>query len=518
MALDGLFLHHLVNELKDNIIDTKIYNIISMNDTDYAFCLSNKQTLFISVNPSSSNIRLSKKEYLASNACLSTYFKKHIVGGIIKDIKQYKNDRLVIIDIDAFDELGYTITYKLYIELMGKNSNLIITNSDSIILEAIKKSYLTDSHLIKTGIKYIPLEDNKISPFDAKEDTQVEDIQGLSRQVIQEINTYGLETVLNYPIKPTLIHSNKVVFYCFDLKEVFGDRLYFNSLSELIEYYYDEVIKSNNETQDLINTRKYLNKELEKAKNKLEKQRIELSDASNNEQIEKYANLLKANYHLIKPYTDSINLFDFETNENITIPLNKKLKPNENIDYYFNKIKKNKRTVNVLADKIQDTLKEIEYLNDNLTYLDFSKVGDLKEIMTELGLKKAPTKKSTPRISKYVDEKGNIYYFGKNNIQNNYLTHTLASANDYWFHVKSIPGSHVVLKGILDDDSLALASHIAAYYSKAKEHNHVCVDYTLIKWVKKIKGEKGSNVIYTHEKTSYCDPSLDYINKRAKLQ
>ena len=518
MALDGLFLHHLINEIKASVKDTKIYNIVSMNDTDYAFCLSNKKTLLISVSPSASNIRLSNKEYLASNALLSTYFKKHLVGGIIKDVRQYKNDRLAIIDIDAFDDLGYTLSYKLYIELMGKNSNLIITNSDDIILEAVKKSYLTDSHLIKTGIKYIPLEDNKISPFDANEQTSVEDIQGLSRQVIQEINTYGLKSVLAYPIKPTLIYSNKVVFYCYDLKDVYGERKYFDSLSSLLEYYFDEVVKANNETQDLINTRKYLNKEIEKATNKLEKQKIELSEASNNEKIEKYANLLKANYHLIKPYTASITVFDYETNENIVIPLNKKLKANENIDYYFNKIKKNKRTVTVLTEKIKDTEKEIDYLNENLTYLDFSKVGDLKEIMTELGLKKAPTKKSTPHIAKYVDERGNIYYFGKNNVQNNYLTHTYASASDYWFHVKSIPGSHVVLRGILDEDSITLASHIASYYSKAKEHNHVCVDYTLIKWVKKIKGEIGSNVIYTHEKTAYCDPSLDYINSHAKLQ
>ena len=518
MALDGLFLHHLINEIKDQVKNTKIYNIISTNDTDYAFCLSNKLTLLISVSPSSSNIRITKQGFLASSALLSTYFKKHLVGGIIKDINQYKNDRLVRIDIDAFDDLGYAVPYKLYIELMGKNSNLIITNSDDIILEAVKKSYLTDSHLIKTGLKYIPLEDGKVSPFEASVDTPIENIQGLSKQVIQEINTYGIKEVLAYPVKPTLIYSNKIVFYCYDLKEIYGNRVYFDSLSSLLEYYYTDIVKSSNETQDLINTRKYLNKELEKAKNKLEKQKIELEDASNNEKIEKYANLLKANYHLIKPYTKYITVFDYSTNENIDIPLNEKLKPNENIDYYFNKIKKNKRAVIALKEHIEDTNKEIRYLNENLAYLDFSKVGDLKEIMTELGLKKAPTKKVTPRIAKYVDEKGNIYYFGKNNVQNNYLTHTFASANDYWFHVKSIPGSHVILRGILDSDSITLASHIAAYYSKARQHSHVCIDYTLVKWIKKIKGELGSNVIYTHEKTSYCDPSLEYINSHAKLQ
>ena len=126
-------------------------------------------------------------------------------------------------------------------------------------------------------------------------------------------------------------------------------------------------------------------------------------------------------------------------------------------------------------------------------------------------------KNTKPHIAKYVDSDGNTYYFGKNNTQNNYLTHVFASSSDYWFHAKSIPGSHVILKGELTEKSMQIASNIASYYSKAKDSYHVCVDYTLVKWVKKIKGEYGSNVIYTHEKTTYSDPSIDFIEKNAKL-
>lgn len=518
MALDGLFLHHLIDEIREEIRDKKIFTINAISDTDYAFYLSNKKTLFISLNPSHSYLLMTdKRDYLSSSSLLSTYFKKHIEGGIIKDINQYENDRLVIIDIDAFDDLGYVVKYKMYLELMGKNSNLIITDKDDIIQEAIKKSYLTDSHLIKNGLKYEIIKDDKINPFKSDDNVSPQSLQGVSKQVIQEIEEYSLSEVLKYEVKPTLIENDKTIFYCFDLKSIYGKRTYFDSLSKLLEYYYEEVQKTSNDSQDLIRTKKYLNKELEKAKNKLEKQKLELELAKDNDTLIKYANLLKANFHLIKAYSKSITLFDFETKQNIEILLNPKLKPNENIDAYFNKIKKNKRAIITLDEKIKETEKEIDYLSSNLTYLDFSKTNDLKEIMQELGLKKIQMKKVRPHLSYYLDNDGNKYYFGKNNVQNNYLTNEFASINDYWFHAKSIPGSHVILKGELNENTIKIASNIAAYYSKAKDSVHVCVDYTLVKWVKKIKGEIGSNVIYTHEKTYYADPSLDFINNNAKL-
>ena len=236
-----------------------------------------------------------------------------------------------------------------------------------------------------------------------------------------------------------------------------------------------------------------------------------------NETLEKYANLLKANIYQIKPYMDKISVVDYETGDNVLIPLNPKLKPSENIESYYNKIKKNKRTVIALTQTIEQTKQDINYYNENISYLDYSKIGDLKEIMVELGLRKPAAKNTKPHISKYIDGDGNIYYFGKNNVQNNYLTHQFASINDYWFHVKSIPGSHVILKGELNEKTIDIASNIAAYYSKASKSSHVCVDYTLVKYIKKIKGEKGSSVTYTHEKTAYADPSIEYINKNAKL-
>lgn len=520
MALDGLFLHYLIDEIKESTEGKKIYRIVSINDTNYLFVLSSKINLLINVNPGNSHIRLTNKEYMPSSSILSVYLKKHIEGGIINSIKQYNNDRVVIINIFSKDELGYKKEYNLILELMGKNSNLIITDENFVILEAIKKSYLTDEHLIKTGIKYKFINDNKINPFTIIENNyyDVNNLQGLSKQAINEINESSLNEFLNRKVIPTLISNNKNIFYYTDLFSIDGNKTYFKSLSDLLEHYYDNIQKNLNENQDLINTKKYLEKELDKLQNKLEKQIIELNKAKDVSKLEHEANLLMANIYKIKPYTSSLEVNDYENNnELITLQLNPNLNASENVNAYFNKIKKNKRTIVSLSKTIEQTKKDINYYQESLTYLDYSKLGDLKEIMIEFGLRKAPVKNQKPRISRYVDAEGNTYFFGKNNVQNNYLTHTLASKDDYFFHVKNIPGSHVILRGELNEQTIKTASNIASLYSKASNSIHVCVDYTQVKWVKKVNGQKGSFVTYTHEKMYFSDPNMEELNKTCKL-
>lgn len=520
MAFDGLFLHFLIKEIKDKVEGSKIYKINSISDYNYQFVLSSKTSLLINVNPGSSHIRLSNKEYMPSTSILSQYLKKHIEGGIINSISQYENDRLVILNIYSKDELGYQKEYNIILELMGKNSNLIICDKSLIVLEAIKKSYLSDEHLVKTGIKYHFIKDNKINPFSLKENDNYDpsSLQGLSKQAIDEINESSLFSFLNKEIKPTIIKNNKTIFYYNDLYLIDGERTYFDNLSNLLEYYYDNIQKSFNENQDLLKTKKYLEKELDKLKNKLEKQEIELNNAKDITKLEKEANLLMANIYQIRPFQNTIKVLDYENNnEEITLQINPNLSPSENVNAYFNKIKKNKRTIINLSKTIEQTKKDINYYEESIFFLSYSKLSDLKEIMIEFGLKKAPVKNQKPRISRYIDNEGNTYYFGKNNIQNNYLTHTLASKSDYFFHVKNIPGSHVILKGELNDKTIRIASNIASIYSKAANSIHVCVDYTQVKWVKKVNGQNGSFVTYTHEKMYFSDPNIEELNNECKL-
>jgi len=519
MAFDGLFIHNLINEIKNDIIDKRINRFYTVNETDFLLTLSSKKNLFITLNSNNPYFCFTEQKLLQSNSFLSNYLKKHLEGSIIKNISQYNNDRIIILDINSTDDLGYSRKYKIIIELTGKNSNLIITDENYIITEALRKSFLTDERIIQVKVKYEFLQSEKENPFNHLNDTNLLcSYEGISKKSYNEILEYGLNDVLNREIKPVLIKNDKIHFYCFDLKTINGEREYFDSLSKLVEYYFliqtKEATKSNDQKQAY----NFITKTISKLKNKLEKQQNELTMAKDNISLEQTASLLAANIHLVKPYQESITVENFyNNNEPITIPINTKISVTDNINYYYDKYKKNKRAIGIISNTIEDTKNDILYYEDLLSQLSFTSTNDLKELMVEVGIKKPSKMKQKPHILKYKLKDGSIVMVGKNNIQNNYLTHTLAFNSDYFFHVKNAPGSHVILRGELTKENIEIAGAIASYYSKLNTGINVCVDYTQVKWVKKVKGTKGSFVTYTNEKNVFSNPSLEFINNNTTL-
>lgn len=514
MAFDGLFIHHLINEIKNDIIDKRINKFLTVNDTDFLLQLSNKKNLFITLNRSSSYFCEVDCSLLQSQSHLTNFIKKHLEGGIIKDISQYNNDRIVTISILSSDDFGYKKKYYLILELTGKNSNLIITDEDFVIVEALKKSYLTDDRIIQVKAKYSYLSSNLINPFLSSNEIVTNKYEGISKTVHNEIDLYGVIEVINRPTKPTLFIKDKLDFYCFDLFHLDGERKEYESLSSLVCDYYKRLNLESVKSMDELNAYNHITKTLSKLNTKLSKQENELQSAYDNLSLKETASLLAANIHLVKPYQDSITVKNFYNNDTlITIPLNTKISVNENVNYYFDKYKKSKRAVEEIKKTIQNTKNDILYYEDMLSQLSFVQMGDLKELMVEIGIKKPLKMKQKINILTYNLKDGSIIMVGKNNIQNNYLTHTLAKKDDYFFHVKNVPGSHVIFRGTLTNENIAICGAVASFYSKLNKSINVCVDYTLVKWVKKIPGMKGSFVSYTHEKNVFSNPSLDFINK-----
>ena len=519
MAFDGLFIHNLLDEIKNDIIDKRINRFYTVNETDFLLTLSSKKNLFITLNSNNPYFCFTNQKLLQSNSFLTNYLKKHLEGGIIKNIYQYNNDRVIIIDINATDDLGYLRKFKVIVELTGKNSNFIITDENYIITEALRKSFLTDDRIIQVKVKYEFLESGKENPFNHIDNPNLLcSYEGISKKTYNEIVEYGLYNVLNRSIEPLMIKNEKTHFYCFDLKTINGERIKFSNLSELLETYYlnqnNESTKSNDQKQAY----NFITKTITKLKNKLEKQENELILAKENISLEQTASLLAANIHLVKPYQDSITVENFyNNNEPITIPINTKISVNENINFYYDKYKKNKRAIDIISNTIIDTKNDILYYEDLLSQLSFTSTNDLKELMVEVGIKKPSKMKQKPHILKYKLKDGSIVMVGKNNIQNNYLTHTLAFKSDYFFHVKNAPGSHVILRGELTKENIEIAGAIASYYSKLNSGINVCVDYTQVKWIKKVKGTKGSFVTYTNEKNVFSNPSLEFINNNTIL-
>ena len=203
-----------------------------------------------------------------------------------------------------------------------------------------------------------------------------------------------------------------------------------------------------------------------------------------------------------------------------TIKLDPLLSPTKNLENIFSKFKKAKRTIIHLKEQMERTKQDIEYYICLLEQLNLARANDLKEIYQELNLKKTVnnTKKdSKPNLTTYQDDDGNQILVGKNNIQNNYLTHKLAKKTDYFFHVQGSPGSHTILRN--NNPSLKtihLAAKIAAFYSKSRYSSNVAVDYTFVKNVKKVPNEKGSFVLYTNYKTVFVTPDGEELKSYLK--
>lgn len=527
MSIDGVFIHYLINELQI-IKGTKINKVIRLNDTDYAFSLPRKLRLLVSSDSNHPHMRLTEAELVNSsqNSNFFTNLKRYFENSYIESLEQYNNDRVFILTVNHYDELGFMNKINLILEAFGRNSNLIITNNNFSIIDSVKKTNLLEEsgRIIVPKAKYQFPESNKVNPYTTDEfNCKSLSFEGVSNLLLEEIKYTGSLDVIKQNPNPVIIKTeNKNFFYAFDLTYLIGNRTFFDSISSMLDSFYlaqNETMTKNNE-QKLIET--HLKKEIVRLDNKKAKQEKELLTSIDNLKYEELGNVLSSNLYLVKKGMTNITLFNYYTNEDVEISLDPLLTPTENLNSFYNKYKKSKRAISYLEEQIKQTEADKSYYEGILEQLEYSKNLDLKEIIEELNLKNRMSlvktaKKTRPNITTYNDIYGGVILVGKNNIQNNYLTHTLASKDDLFFHVKSIGGSHVILRsGYTDDRSITLAADIAAYYSKYRTSVNANVDMTKVKNVKKVPGTKGSFVTYNTYQTIFANPDLDKIKSQLK--
>ena len=520
MNIDGVFLHYLIDEIRPQLVNARINKFIVINQSEFAFVLSNKSALFVSLNNNTPHIRLTNKELIKSmkTSPFFTLLKKYSEGSIVTSITQNENDRSMVILLNTFDELGYIKPVKFVIELYGRNSNFIICDENDVIVDCFKRLLPNEleQRTLLPKMTYV-FESNLINPFLNSVKT-TEKMQGVSLLLLNEINYFNDINIINQKVAPTLIKKDdKYYFYAFPLKHLEGEETPFESLSLLLEYYFYSIKKDTKLNDDKNFIRQHLLKMIKNKENKLEKQKQEKEAAIKNLECEKLGNLLSSNLHLIKKNSKEICVNDFYDNgKTIVIPLNPTLSPSQNLNSYYQKYKKAKRSLEVIDDQIDSTKKEIDYYNQILEQLEIGKSADLIEVSLELNLKnqKNQKKNATPNIAIFKDKEDNMIYVGKNNIQNNYLTHKFAMSTDYFFHVTSYSGSHTILRcKQLSDYAIKNASMIALMYSKSRDGVNVAVDYTLVKYVKKVPKTFGSFVTYTNQKTTYATIDNDYISE-----
>lgn len=292
----------------------------------------------------------------------------------------------------------------------------------------------------------------------------------------------------------------------------------YSDMSPLLENYYAEKNALTRIRQKSADLRRIVQTALERTVKKYDLQLRQMQDTEKREKYRIYGELLNTYGYSAKPGDKSIEVLNYYTNEPITIPLDETLSALENAKHYFEKYNKLKRTFEALSELTEQVKAEIDHLESISAALDIAvKEDDLVEIKEELiesgyirrkdAAHKNPNKKSAPKKVKvtskpfhYLSSDGFHIYVGKNNYQNDELTFQFATGNDWWFHAKGMPGSHVVVKtegaAELPDRTFEEAARLAAFYSKGRGSEKVEIDYIQKKHVKKPSGAKPGFVVY----------------------
>ena len=298
----------------------------------------------------------------------------------------------------------------------------------------------------------------------------------------------------------------------------------YDSISRLLEDYYAEKNTLTRIRQKSVDLRRVVQTALERNRKKYDLQAKQLRDTENREKFKVYGELIHTYGYNLEPGAKKLEALNYYTNEMITIPLDSTKTPQENALKYFEKYNKQKRTFEALTSLIEETRDDISYLESVSNALDIALSEDdltqIKEELIESGyIRRKFTKKKVKITSKpfhYLSSDGYHIYVGKNNLQNEELTFHFASGNDWWFHAKGIPGSHVIVKTNgeeLPDRTFEEAGKLAAYYSKNRGSEKIEIDYIEKKHVKKPKGGKPGFVVYYTNYSLMIDSDISQIKQ-----
>lgn len=525
MAIDGLLLHYLNIELNNEIASSRINKIIQADPYIISFSLHNKKPLTLLINLSRNNpkIYLTKKVIKAPqnpyNFCM--VLRKYLERGIISDLTQIDNDRILIMTITNINELGDFITYKLIIELTGKTANVILCDESFIIIDALKKQFsLESTRLIIPKAKYESLSSELINPFTYQISSKYQGVSNFHQNILNE--TDNLEDFLKQKVVPTKYHIEKKTFYSpFNLEE-YSEKTIYASFSEMLDDETSELTENNPEYNNL---KRIIKRKITLLENKIDNLHDDLEKAKKHERDGLIGELLKTYLFQIHKGMSSVTLLDYTTNQEIGIQLDPLLSPVQNMQKYFKNYKKQETTKAKVKEQLAITNDEMAYYQEMLLSLDLvfetnallksenseSLIQDIKEELINCHLLQRKNTKKAKKQSQIKQYKINndLIFIGKNTTQNNYLISKVAKNTDYWFHVSDAPSAHVIVRcENLDERLIRIAALLTALNSKYEMSSSVKVDYTLFKFVKKIPNTIGCHVTYTNQKSIYIDPDI----------
>ncbi len=579
MAFDGVTIAGVVSELKKTLIGGRLSKITQPEEDELLLTVKQPDAqyrLLLSANASLPLIYLTETNkpspLSAPNFCM--LLRKHLQNGRITEITQPGLERIVRITVEHLDEMGDLRSRTLVIEIMGKHSNIIFCGEDNVIIDSIKhisaavsslrevlpgKPYFvadtqhkqdalqTDESAFRTALAAKPAPVYKalygsftgISPVLAQELCHRAGIDadlptaGLDEDAWKRLAKVFLEMAEDIRCErfsPCIAYSGShpVEFAALPLTMYLSGAdscKAFPSMSVLLESYYMEKNTLTRIRQKSADLRRIVQTALERNVKKYDLQVQQIQETEKRETYRIYGELLNTYGYGCPTGAKSLEAVNYYNNETVNIPLDPTLTPSENAKLYFEKYGKMKRTFETLTELTREVKAEIDHLESISASLDIAlREEDLAQIRDELAdsgylRRKSGAKKQkiTSRPFHYLSSDGFHIYVGKNNYQNDQLTFQTASGNDWWFHAKHMPGSHVIVKignaRELPDRTFEEAARLAAYYSKGREQEKVEIDYVQKKHVKKPGGAKPGFVVYYTNFSMAIDSNIQGIQK-----
>lgn len=536
MSFDGIFLHHMTAELQP-LVGGRIQKINQPFDQELVLTVRSagkSHKLLLSAHPVFGRVQLTKTDF--QNPQNPNNFvmilRKYLAGAFIEQIEQVGNDRQIIFHISTKDEIGDSLKIALITEIMGKHSNIILLEKTSQkIIESIKHIGFSQNQYrtILPGSTYIaPPLNTAIDPFKATDEEIFEALQ--TEQLQQKLQGIGRDSknaltglsVKEFKEKLLTVTPSIYPNDTFSSIKLADEFVSFDSLSEMLDTYYADKAERDRVKQVAASVIKKIQNELKKNRDKLKKQERELLATDNAEIFRQKGELLNTFLNQVPNDKASVTLENYYTNEPIEIALNPALSPVQNAQRYFHRYQKLKQAVKFLGEQIAKTKETIHYLESvesNLENADVAEIADIREELIQTGYIKQKYRNKKQKMlppEKYQAEDGTIILVGKNNLQNEQVSFKLSRRGDLWFHVKDIPGSHVLITGNTNpsDETITFAGELAAYFSKARYSNLVQVDVLDVKKLHKPTGTAPGFVTYDREKTIRVTPDESVIKSR----
>ena len=536
MSFDGIFLHHMTAELQP-LVGGRIQKINQPFDQELVLTVRSagkSHKLLLSAHPVFGRVQLTKTDF--QNPQNPNNFvmilRKYLAGAFIEQIEQVGNDRQIIFHISTKDEIGDSLKIALITEIMGKHSNIILLEKTSQkIIESIKHIGFSQNQYrtILPGSTYIaPPLNTAIDPFKATDEEIFEALQ--TEQLQQKLQGIGRDSknaltglsVKEFNEKLLTVTPSIYPNDTFSSIKLADEYVSFDSLSEMLDTYYADKAERDRVKQVAASVIKKIQNELKKNRDKLKKQERELLATDNAEIFRQKGELLNTFLNQVPNDKASVTLENYYTNEPIEIALNPALSPVQNAQRYFHRYQKLKQAVKFLGEQIAKTKETIHYLESvesNLENADVAEIADIREELIQTGYIKQKYRNKKQKMlppEKYQAEDGTIILVGKNNLQNEQVSFKLSRRGDLWFHVKDIPGSHVLITGNANpsDQTITFAGELAAYFSKARYSNLVQVDVLDVKKLHKPTGTAPGFVTYDREKTIRVTPDESVIKSR----